>query len=301
MENTDITTTTAHDADSANSAKEAIFLGLCVFAENQGVVSAHNFATGVVRALEAGYDGVPEDHSWNHIKTVLQNALGAFTGDDNYKGIDFMILIISALAHDISDDKFAKARERWEAFLKLLRDAFAYWMQNTHQDTQPLMSNDEIISAIEFVVGHIGVSKEATPAYTQVRSCDQWIELAKAESPSHYEMLLNVRHTVSSADIVEALGANGNTRAVTHNTRLCERERDGVKLVQGTPEFNLALFEGVTWVHQNKHAKLTQWIHNIKLHQVAVSRWGDMVTAYEEWATALGFTPAKLLLLQRGY
>lgn len=167
------------------------------------------------------------------------------------------------------------------------------------------MDMSRFLPWVKFVVTHTGVSKEAGRNYSRVRSAEEWRELAvdavgesfdigesSEDSESSADTLLAIRHTVSSADIVEALGAHGHERAVTHNGRLV-RARG---IAQDDPRYSAEMFAGVTWVHVNKHSKLCQWIHNPALRAVAIQRWDDMVDAYRKWSIDLGFEPVELKL-----
>jgi hypothetical protein len=235
-------------------------------------------ADRLTAAIVAGYDGVPVDHSLEHITVVARNALGAMTW--KYSAVEKLILIISALGHDISDSKFDRYAERWHEFVIDLEKIFC---DIGLSDRTPW---------IVFIIQHVGVSKEAGRDYTIVRSQDEWRALAKEVTPD-FDTLVAIRHTVSSADIVEALGEYGHVRAVTHNGRLCT----AAGLTADTPEFIAEVFKGVTWVHKHKHQNLCRWIHNPALRDVAISRWDEMVLAYRTWSEELGFVPEELTLV----
>lgn len=262
-----------------NSVRELILEGLDGFVLTD--VAKRDIAERLTIAIVAGYAGVPECHSLDHITVVARNALsvaGQITPREK------LIMILSALAHDVSDDKFANNVERWYDFVgameRILDDAFG------------AEKGRDCTAWIVFIVKHVGVSKEAGRDYMKVRSHEEWRELAKEVSPDDFETLLRIRHTVAGADIIEALGAHGHVRAVVHNGRLCEN-----KFPPYSAELRAAMFEGVTWVHKNKHAKLCQWIHIPALREIAISRWDSMVEAYRTWAVSLGFVPEELVLV----
>jgi hypothetical protein len=241
------------------------------YCEDRGAV-----AKALTDAIVDGYEGIPACHGMDHINAVARNALSAMTRD--YTHIEQLVLVLSALAHDISDGKFAGYVERWNKFVAVLEQVFAAngW--------------SEYVSWVVFVVNHVGVSKEAGSDYMIVRSQEAWIRLAKDVSRLRHDVLLDIRHTVSSADIIEALGAYGHERVRVHSHRLFIEQG----MIEGTPEYITAMFKNVTRVHKMRTAKLCRWIHNDILLKEAIRRWQPMVEAYEDWARLYNFEPSLL-------
>lgn len=223
------------------------------------------------RAFARAYKGVPGDHGICHVLQVLTNAVAYAAG---YKIPEwyFILLVFAALAHDISDSKFPRHAQRWERFISDIRG----WV------------TPRFITALTLVVDNIGVSKEATSAYTTVFTNEQWDERFRVIGPD-YKMILRVRHIVSGADILEATGSTGHWRAVAHHTRRGN---------SATPE---ELVKSVGYIHMRKNAKLTQWIHIPAIHQRAIARWDELNSEYVKWAADLGVVVEPIPIRLRGY
>ncbi len=233
------------------------------------------YARDLARLVAICYSGVPADHSLTHIVKVLSNAWW-YGGYKLKSADDKWLLIMSAVAHDISDDKFPKHKERWEKFVTELPFII---------DRHDQMSHMPLFWDLQIIVANIGVSKEATRDYTRVYTGAEWQTIF---ANAHSENALHIRHLVSGADILEASGENGHWRAVEH------RARCGAV----TPA---DAFDRVTNIHTRKHAKLTQWVHIPEMLVELLHRWNQLNVTYVAWAQDLGIVAKPIPIMLRGY
>lgn len=207
---------------------------------------------------------LPADHGLIHSEIVAARARRLY-GEDN------LLLNIAAEVHDLPDGKM-KREDLWRECL---------------EEVKKVLPNDWC--AVEWIVLHIGVSREAGKDYKGRWSVEDWKrEIAMLQSVySEKELgeILRIRHCVSAADMLTALGPAGHWRSVEFDSR-----RQGLDIAKATPEQLKKLREDVRWIHEKKHLHICNWIHleSEELRGELEKGVAELVSTYNEWVVETG-------------
>jgi hypothetical protein len=221
---------------------------------------------------------LPEDHGKKHSETVAKTSgelLRPMITEyaPSVQALIMWLCYISALIHDLNDKKMEGYQERWQRCLVIIR-------------THPFAN------AIEWIVGHIGVSREAGPEYANKGwSAAEWereLETLGDVPTLTPAIVLMVRHCVSCADMLTALGREGNQRAVDYNTRKLE-ETGACDIAE--------LRKRVRWVHASKHLNMLKWVHvdTEQVREMFAKGIEELIQAYNEWCLKNGGGKDELL------
>lgn len=242
------------------------------------VLTSKGDASGLVEDLWRLVGELPADHGTEHSILVSGNAL-KFIGKKSLIALAYTQ--ISAAIHDLLDKKMVGYKQRWARCLMILR---AYLSTSS-------------IDIIVWIVEHIGVSREAGPDYEGKWTAEDWLReldtLQLDDWPIAREEVLEIRHAVSAADMLTALGVSGHQRAVEFNERkLCEKH--GVTKL--TRALLAELRKNVKWIHTAKHLNMARWMHNEEAAKLLPAEISKLVAAYNEWVVAEGGDQSELIL-----
>jgi hypothetical protein len=230
---------------------------------------------------------LPEDHGEEHSRLVARLSLGfleilmvEMALAENTKELLRRICRLAAWIHDLNDKKMKNYVERWQRCQEILKG---------HPDAE----------AIEWIVGHVGVSREAGPNYTNKKyTAAQWEDelktLGKLRNGLTQALVLMVRHCVSVADMSTAVGngkAGGHTRTVEYNERKI-REELGVCTIE-------ELRKRVRAIHVAKHVNMMNWVHLDlpEVRELFAKGTRELIDEYNEWCMANGGTTEELIVM----
>ena len=183
------------------------------------------------------------------------------------------ICTLCARAHDLWDRKIPGHAERRKRFVALI-DGHPY------------------AQVIEWIIDHIGVSKEAGPCYNQPKwTAEQWREELNGLDCGELgtDGVLKIRHAVSAADMLTAVGKDGHTRTVIYNERKIREEMACYNIVE--------LRKRVRAIHVAKHLRITDWVHlnTPKTRELFGKGMCELVVEYNSWCAANGGTKEEML------
>lgn len=185
------------------------------------------------------------------------------------------ICMLCARCHDLWDKKIPGHAERRKKFTALI-------------------AGHPYAQVIEWIIDHIGVSKEAGPCYNQPKwTAARWREELNGVDCGELgaDEVLRIRHAVSAADMLTAVGKDGHTRTVIYNERKIREETGTCDIAE--------LHERVRAIHLAKHVNMQNWVHLDlpKVRELFARGTAELVEEYNEWCMDYGETKEELIVV----
>jgi hypothetical protein len=209
-------------------------------------------------------------HGSKHSDIVEKHAV-QFLGPAS--ALMLFICILCARCHDLWDRKIPGHADRRKRFIALI-------------------AGDPYAHVIEWIIDHIGVSKEAGPSYNQPKwTAARWREELNGLECGELgaDGVLKIRHAVSAADMLTAVGKDGHTRTVIYNERKIREETGSYDIVE--------LRKRVRAIHVAKHLRIIDWVHidTPKMRELFGKGMCELVVEYNSWCAANGGTKEEML------
>jgi hypothetical protein len=224
-----------------------------------------------MRAMMRKFIGVGRDHGVHHSLSVARATM-RFLGNAPAHAV--CVGVLAAGGHEAHDTKLTGYMERG-------------------RECDEILATHRYGHIVTWIIERIGVSKEATRDYNQPKWTNaKWLEeVSLVTLPAEFtpELLLQIRHCVSCADMLHSTGRECQTRSVEYSIRRITEKLGECPL----PE----LRKRVRMIHVQKHLRMLEWCHldTPEVCELFAKGTRELIEAYNEWCLGNGGGEDELL------